>query len=117
MFCTGCGKEASASDAFCRGCGRPLSDTKPVRYITYRAPTKGSGLSGGKIIAIVLGVVFLGAIIRVVTVVNEQPAATNKDSSGRPIPLSVGNDAELLLSRCGVADRTGQRNTMIRDRQ
>jgi hypothetical protein len=106
VFCTGCGKEASASDAFCRGCDRPLSDTKPVQYITYRAPTKGIGLSVGKILAIVFGVVFLGAVIRVATVVNEQPAPLARtESSGRPISLSVGNDAELLLSRCGVADK------------
>lgn len=104
MFCIGCGKEAGASDSFCLGCGRPLSDTEPVQSITYRAPTKNRGLLG-KTIAIVFVVVFVGAIIRVATVIYEQSAATSTESSGRPIPSSVGNDAELLLSRCGVADK------------
>jgi hypothetical protein len=109
VFCIGCGKEVNASDAFCRSCGRSLSDTKPVQH-TYRAPTKGIGLSGGKIVAIVLGVVFLGAIIRVATrpfsVGNENsgtspapPTAPSKESSS--VKTATFDEASAVIKACG----------------
>src|SRR5215470_4492745 len=107
MFCTACGKEISASDAFCNSCGHSLQASSPTNY---RVVNKPNGWSLNKIVIVIFSIAILAAIVRVATVSNEgsgtspQNSTTPTDSVGRTIPSSVTNDAELLIYRCGTPD-------------
>src|SRR5438094_7170422 len=76
-----------------------LSETKPGQSLSaYRVPvSKSSGMSAGTIIAILVAILFVGAMVRVATVANETQSSA--PSYGNTISRT---DADQLVMNCGT---------------